>query len=75
MTQPWTQNQIMTNTERFSDASSFDDSEPGKAWPAGVTPPEPGDELYPAYSAALHGYELNGITWRFNAEGIPEPVV
>ena len=27
-TQPWTQNQIMTNTERFTDPSSFDDSEP-----------------------------------------------
>ena len=65
----------MSNTDRFTEPSSFDQSEPGVPWPEGVTPPGLDDPLYLAYSAAKFGYELNGLYWRFNDDGIPEPVI
>ena len=59
--------------ERFTTPSSFG-HEPGTPWPDGVTPPKLGDPLYPAYSAARFGYELNGRRYRFGADGKPEEI-
>jgi len=65
----------MTNTERFSDPSSFSDEPSAIPWPENVRQPSLDDPLYEGFLAAVYGYELNGNYWRINSDGEPEPVI
>ena len=65
----------MTNTERFSDPSSFSDEPSAIPWPENVRRPSVNDPLYYAFKAAVYGFELNDMYWRINSDGEPEPVI
>lgn len=65
----------MTNTERFSEPSSFSDEPSATPWPENVRKPSFDDPLYFAFMAAVYGYEHNGLYWRINSNGEPEPVI
>ena len=63
----------MTNTERFSDPSSFSDEPSATPWPEDVRKPSFDDPVYFAFKAAVYGFEHNGLYWRINPDGEPEP--
>ena len=65
----------MANTERFTTPSSFAD-EPGlTTWPEDLPRPDPDDPLYEGIMAAVYNYEFNGLYWRINDNGDPEPIL
>jgi len=47
----------MTNTERFSDPSSFSDEPSATPWPENVRSPSFDDLLYFAFQAAVYGFK------------------
>ncbi len=64
----------MSNTDRFTDVSSFADEPDLNPWPEGVRKPEPDDPLYHAFFAAVYGFELNGRMYQIGRDGEPEVV-